>query len=303
MSARSVPTVYRLASLSGWARSRRRRSDGAVVFCFHNVVPRDIAGGVGEASLHLDRESFEQLVHWMTGAYTVVPLLEISTRAARRRSLAGLAAITFDDAYLGVFLHALPVLAKMGAPATVFVVTRAAGTSDFFWWDLLADGGALSESLRRRGLDMHRGDGETIAKVSPRRAGQPLPRVLSAADWETVRAGMSELLVVGSHTRTHRNLAALEGADVQRELRASREEIAERLNTEPALVSYPYGLHTPAVVREAERAGYLGGVTMRHGLAEATGFPLVLPRVNVPAGISVEALECWAAGLRFRRGG
>jgi hypothetical protein len=38
---------------------------------------------------------------------------------------------------------------------------------------------------------------------------------------------------------------------------------------------------------------------MRFGLSIRDADPLALPRINVPAGISVAALECWAAGIRL----
>jgi hypothetical protein len=44
---------------------------------------------------------------------------------------------------------------------------------------------------------------------------------------------------------------------------------------------------------------------MRFGLAgarRAAADALALPRVNVPAGIALDALECWGAGIRLRRG-
>jgi len=44
--------------------------------------------------------------------------------------------VTFDDGYLDNFTHALPLLKKYGAPATVFISTAYTG-QDYFWWEAL----------------------------------------------------------------------------------------------------------------------------------------------------------------------
>jgi peptidoglycan/xylan/chitin deacetylase (PgdA/CDA1 family) len=48
-----------------------------------------------------------------------------------------LSAVTFDDGYADNFRVALPILKRMGIPATVFVATDAIGCAREFWWDEL----------------------------------------------------------------------------------------------------------------------------------------------------------------------
>jgi peptidoglycan/xylan/chitin deacetylase (PgdA/CDA1 family) len=62
-----------------------------------------------------------------------VDLLTLTAAVASGGPLDGLAAIAFDDSLVGVHHHAMPILAEMGLPATIFVVSDALGTSPPWW--------------------------------------------------------------------------------------------------------------------------------------------------------------------------
>jgi peptidoglycan/xylan/chitin deacetylase (PgdA/CDA1 family) len=298
-AARTV--AYRLAAVSGWPARRRRT--GAAIYGFHNVVAD---GGVpvdSDRSLHIEATAFQDYITLIADAHTVVPLAEVAARIAAGRPVDGLAALTFDDAYAGVFARALPALRARGLPATVFIVARAPDAPAPFWWDLLARGGEVPPAERDACLTTDRGARDAILARHPAAAARALPPELLPAPWATIeRCAANGCLTYGAHTATHRNLAALGGDELRDELAGARAAIAERLGAAPALVSYPYGLFTAATVRAAREAGYAAGVTMEFGLAAAGHDALALPRINVPAGISLDALECWGAGIRLRRG-
>ena len=279
----------------------RRLRPGAVVFCFHNVVANHEAGG-GDASLHMGLGDFEIIIDWIRSTYDVVPLVDLVARVREGVSVQGLAALTFDDAYRGLLRHAVPLLCRAEVPATLFVVSDAPRRPEFFWWDRLAARGKLTEERRVTCLASHRGLGEAILTSVPGEDAVPeLSQSLLPASWDEIRAGLDMNTTIGSHTARHPNLTALRVDEVRDELVGSRHEIREQTGWDPALICYPYGLYDDVVLREARRAGYSGGVTLRGGVVGAGEDPLELPRVNVPAGISPEALECWAAGLGFVR--
>lgn len=288
-------TAYRLAVVTGYSARRRERSRGAVVFAFHNVVP-----GEGEGPLHLPLVFFERVVAWMAARFVVIPLRELARRARDGRPLGGLAAITFDDAYGGVFRHALPALAARGLPATVFVVSGAADRPRPFWWDVLDRQGGLSEPVRERCLRDLDGDRTRVLEHFAPRGAIPLTKDLWPASWAEIRAarGSRAGLDLESHTVTHRNLARLSPEELRAELRDSREAIGRELGREATLLAYPYGLHSPEVVAAARREGYAAGVTVDHGSLAPGDDPLRIARVDVPAGITLDALDCWASGLR-----
>src|SRR6267142_5683292 len=116
------------------ALARMLRSDG-VILCYHNVVA-DGEGAPGNGlDLHMPRTNFERQMLWLRRHYEVVSLEEFVARRAGGESLRGVAAVTFDDGYAGVFAHAWPLLQQLGLPATVFVVAHAPEARAEFWWD------------------------------------------------------------------------------------------------------------------------------------------------------------------------
>jgi peptidoglycan/xylan/chitin deacetylase (PgdA/CDA1 family) len=293
--------IYRTISAMRGPQVLRRVRPGAPVFCFHNVVPASDAG-VGDASLHMEAERFRALVDWMRGSYQVVPLGELAERAGSSRRVGGLAAITFDDAYRGTFDHALPILEAAGLPSTVFVVSGFPDDPAFTWWDVLAAGGALGDERRNRELSIHRGIAqEILSDPSLANGATDLPEVLLPARWERIVASAGSGVELGSHTVRHANLSELGRDEMERELSRSRQEIRERTGQDPTSISYPYGLWGPDVLQAARRAGYRFGLTLGNRIVRGGEDPFGLPRINIPAGISPETMECWAAGLRLRR--
>lgn len=289
-------TAYRIVLATRYPAYRRRR--GAAIFAFHNVVADEGVPERCDRSLHVTLSDFQDYVGVITDSHTVVPLNEIAERVRQRKSVDGLAALTFDDAYRGIFVHAVPLLSRRGIPATVFVVSGAAAAPAPFWWDLLGSNGGVPAAVRDRAIGELRGEREMVlAENSP--ANGTMPAELLPACWRDVRAAARVGLAVGSHTVTHRNLAALDPDSAGRELEHARAEIGAVLGAPPVEVSYPYGLHNESVVEAARRAGYTTGVTMRFGLATRDSNHLALPRINVPAGISMAALESWAGGIRL----
>jgi peptidoglycan/xylan/chitin deacetylase (PgdA/CDA1 family) len=292
--------TYRLAVATRYPAYRRRR--GAAIFAFHNVVADDGVPGRCERSLHVPVSDFQDYIEVIADGRTLVPLTEIADRVRHRRSIDGLAALTFDDAYRGVVAHAVPVLSRRGLPATMFVVSGATAAPEPFWWDLLSTNGDVPRYVRDSAVGEMHGDRNTVLAQHPVRT-YDMPADLLPGNWRDVRAAARAGVSIGSHTVSHRNLAALDVATAQRELERARAEIGAALGAAPAEVSYPYGLYNDSVLEAARRAGYTAGVTTRFGLATRESNPLELPRINVPAGISVPALECWAAGLRLRGAG
>ncbi|MCG6955541.1 MAG: polysaccharide deacetylase family protein [Gemmatimonadetes bacterium] len=300
--ARTLPRMlYRGLVAAGAPRLMRRIRPGAPVLCFHNVVSATDAG-IGDASLHMPLAAFESIIQWLALSYDVVPLGELADRASAGRSVRGLAAVTFDDAYRGALEHAIPILSAIEIPCTVFVVTGFADHPIPTWWDTLAAQGQLSGARREEALTARRGlAAEVLADDVDYGTTSDLPDALLPAGWDQIVRSMSELVAIGSHTVLHPNLTALGDAALDQELGRSRREIQERTGREVDAVAYPYGLWDPRVASAAGRAGYHIGLTLAGGPTQWARDRLTTPRLNVPAGMSIDALACWAAGIRPRR--
>ena len=148
--------------------------------------------------------------------------------AAARETVAGrgrLLHVTFDDAFRSV-ARAVPVLERLGIPATVFACPS------------YADDG--------RPLDV-----PELAADARR-----LPDELATMRWDELRELSERGVEIGSHTVSHPHLTRLSDSELDRELRTSRERLEEELNRPCPLLAYPYGEEDPRVQRAAERAGF-----------------------------------------------
>lgn len=294
-------TVYGTMAALGVPGLARKMLHGAPLFCFHNVVAAADAGR-GDASLHMSVGTFEAVVRWMTASYDVVRVGELVDRAEAGESLRGLAAISFDDAYRGVFDHALPILAAAEVPATIFVVPGFADRPTPTWWDTLGTRGLLTEERRSQALTKERGlTAEVLRPDDVDASVDSLPEALLPAPWDQITQAVGDGVELGSHTDRHPNLTALSQAEVLVELRRSRQAIRDQVGQEPQALAFPYGLWNASVLRATRQAGYRIGLTLEGHLVAAGQAPLAIPRINVPASISTNALACWAVGVRPRR--
>lgn len=286
-----------LGSLGRFANRRR-----TLVLAYHNVVPDD-APREGERSLHLSRSRFVEQLQFLETHYRVVPLADLLRGERRVAAERPPVAITFDDAYRGALEIALPELGRRGLAATVFAAPALLGR-DSFWWDALAtpDTGTVPPAIRAEALERERGCEQSV-RAWARRSGFTVRRV---GEWlrpgtvrELDRAVAEPGVTVGSHTWSHRNLRRLDEAAQREELGRSREWLRVRYADRfSPWIAYPYGLATERTSELAAECGYAGGVVVGGGLVSVDRtHPLRVPRLNVPAGMSVEGLELRAAGL------
>lgn len=300
-AARFASTIYygSLRGLGLTALQRRFRDEG-LILCYHNVVAA-AEGGIGDPGLHLPRDRFERQMRWLRDHYEVVSLRALVDRLLAGSPLHSMAAVTFDDAYAGVFEHALPILHALGTPATVFVVAEAAGGRRGFWWDQPEIVESATPRRREKWLSEMRGDGDAIVAWDAAAATGKLPASHRPADWAAVRAGIERGIDLGVHSATHRSLPTLSDVELEYEVVASRATVHRATGIRPEFFAYPYGRWDPRVRELIRRAGYRAALTLDAGRNGALADPWSLRRVNVPAGISDTAFEAWAAGFHGRR--
>jgi peptidoglycan/xylan/chitin deacetylase (PgdA/CDA1 family) len=170
--------------------------------------------------LSVGLETFEQQ---LTG------LLRRGFRPAAAQELLGnggrILHVTFDDAFTSVD-RAVPVLERLGVPSTVFACSG------------FADGGrALNVPELAIQVEMH-------------------PDELATMDWDALRTLAARGVEIGSHTVSHPHLPRLTDAELQRELRESRERIADELARPCRYLAYPFGDEGARVRSAAAAAGY-----------------------------------------------
>jgi peptidoglycan/xylan/chitin deacetylase (PgdA/CDA1 family) len=276
----------------------------ALVIAFHNILPEGVEPR-GDRSLHLPVTSFRELIDWLADTFAVVSLDTVLSGSPEERPRA---AITFDDAYDGAISCGIPELQRRGLPATVFVVSGA-GSRQTFWWDALADAssGGLASGVREAALTEALGREEDVRRWSKAQglSMNEMSGVFVSASWEDIeRAATLPGIAIGSHTRSHANLAALRRDDVEAELRKSKKELAERLPSTRPWLAYPYGRSSRDVEQASATAGYEMAFRVSGGaVLWRDGGPTDnhrLPRLNVPAGLSLAGFRMRAAGLLGR---
>lgn len=112
------------------AAGGRAATPGAVVLAYHDVDDDPAATGgysVTQAQLRTQLRAAQR------AGVRFIDLAELTDEFLTGNSVDGLGAVVFDDGLVGVHHQALPVLAELQVPATVFVVTDIVGSSPPWW--------------------------------------------------------------------------------------------------------------------------------------------------------------------------
>jgi peptidoglycan/xylan/chitin deacetylase (PgdA/CDA1 family) len=245
-------------------------------------------------------------------------------------------AVTFDDGYADNHAVALPVLAALRVPATVYVATGFTGSEDRFPHDRIF---AALRELARRGIPPERaslaaalqphltaaagrGPSETLdrliatvphdvlldvaAGLEARTGLSPLdlPAGARPLDWEEVQDLAASGIDVGGHSVRHAALPLLPLGAVRRELEGCRDAIAERLGKPPRHFAYPNGFHSPAIRSAVRQAGFETGSTTDDRENVRGGDPYALRRKVIwegstlgPLGYSEALATCSLEGV------
>ncbi|MGH3035527.1 MAG: polysaccharide deacetylase family protein [Gaiellaceae bacterium] len=185
-----------------------------LVLCYHAVSER------WEHRLAISLAALERQVRTL--------LLRRFRPASAAETLTGrgrLLHVTFDDAFRSVD-RAIPVLERLGVPATVFACPSYAG------------------------------DGRPLAVPELAAEAARLPAELATMSWHQLRGLVESGIEVGSHTSTHAHLTRLDADQLERELRESKSRLEDELGRPCRYLAYPYGEEDARVRAAARAAGY-----------------------------------------------
>lgn len=281
---------------AGSSRRARARSPGHLsILAYHNIIS-DREKPAGDRSLHLRLSEFRKQLDLLVEHFDFVELKRAHTLGAIRERPA--VAITFDDAYWGALKLGIPELFARRIPVTVFVCPGLLG-GEGFWWDRLSSPeNGMDPEVRREVLETYQGIQErSLAHFSPGR----IPDSLRPAQIEELdEASGFPNVSLASHTWAHPNLARLGLEGIADQLETSRSWLRERY-PESVLqkhISFPYGLFDDRVIRTAQEMGFEHFYRIEGGRSELPlSAPYILPRLNIPAGISIRGFELRASGV------
>jgi peptidoglycan/xylan/chitin deacetylase (PgdA/CDA1 family) len=283
-----------------------RRTSGLLVLCYHNVEStwcfpaRDGAG----------RKGMESQLRMLRRLFHVMPLDDAVARLAEGRPLpARAAAITFDDGYRDNLTLAVPMLERLGLPATFFLVPGLLANDSIPWWEV------ISWAIQKATAPTLSWDGDTLPLSTPEErtaavnAVQRKLKRLSAAerdavvadvcgplephgaapsaqsmflDWDESTALLERGFAIGSHTCTHAILSGETPADQHRDLADSKRLLAERFAVGVDLLAYPNGTtadYDEHTLDAARSAGYRAALTTTEGFNRPTTPELELKRI------------------------
>jgi peptidoglycan/xylan/chitin deacetylase (PgdA/CDA1 family) len=188
---------------------------------------------------------FSRQMAWLarSGYHTISPA-QLANPAGAAALPARPIIITFDDGFTDAVRHAADVLARHQFSATFYLVAGLAGQ--------------VSEWTRTR-------------------RGFTAPLI----DWRIARELERGGFTCGSHSMTHRRLAALDPRRCRDELVESRRTIEDALGHEVRDFAYPFGSVDARVRELTSEAGYTTAVTTTAGYASSDDDPLALPRFTV----------------------
>jgi peptidoglycan/xylan/chitin deacetylase (PgdA/CDA1 family) len=245
-------------------------------------------------------------------------------------------ALTFDDGYQDQLELAVPMLERLGLPATFFLVPGLLDRTVPAWWEELA--WIFTRATRRSvvwegrslGLD---GPGERRVELAvvleelkrrdPLRRDAALDELADRCapegkvdeqaaflDWDGARQLARRGFTVASHSLVHTILAEEPGPEQERDLRSSRRQLERELDLPVELLAYPNGKrpdYSPATIAAAARAGYTHALTTVEGWNRPGTEPFEVRRfVQQPErgapGLAIVPLQpVWSRVRRGRR--
>lgn len=314
-----VSTIARTAPLT-W---RWRKRGSLVVLMYHRVLPKSsLERKTEQPGMYVSPETLDLHLNELKRRFELVPLDEWVQRAKRGAALPRLAcAITFDDGWRDNYDFALPVLAKHGAPATIFLVSTYIGMTYRFWPNRLmsllqksfTEPGAVTFPEPLRGIvepvlaaaadrgELRTDDADAVVRGAKRWDEAEIRGLVEAAEksssdvaWgaeildreQIVKMGATGLVRFGSHTATHFRLRGrISAQELEREIVGSRKYLQDLTSQAVDLFCYPNGETSPQAI-DLVRTHYLGAVTTCQGWQEPTGDPHLIRRIGVHEDVS-----------------
>jgi peptidoglycan/xylan/chitin deacetylase (PgdA/CDA1 family) len=286
----------------------------------------------------LSPRDLDRYLGHLAQCYTFVSLDEaIEGLAGRAPMRPNSLVLTFDDGYRNNLSHALPILRKYGAPATIFVATGHVDRHEPFWFDrldyalqhglaeprrfqvgsqvvqmsgrdrddLAESYGRLRDLAKREMVDDERFH-ELMNSLSlelEMNGGTALADICddddwsAVATWEQIAKASGDGVIFGSHTVKHIRLSYVSHETVRAQMEQSKRAIEQHVDQPCRYLAYPNGDFNEAVVAIAREVGYAAAVTIQEGLNKRGDDLLSLRRINLSVGLSKLELYAHLSGF------
>ena len=300
--------LRRLALGSGLVTLAARRTKGVRVLMHHGV-------GAGYGAQALDEQ-----IAWLKARHPILPYPEVADRLRNHRPLPDFAIVlTFDDGLRNNLTEAFPVLQKHQVPATFFVCPALIGTGQWIWTYEVRERLKRLSTAELQALGTRCADKpfDTIEQAARWMKQQPNDRRFEAleavrsatagfqvtdahrreydlASWEELQVLDRRLITIGSHTQTHPILSSLTDAQIEEELKQSKDALLARglMDEGTALLCYPDGNHDDRVLASAQRH-YVAACSTKKGVVTASSPLHAMPRIGANSSLEDVAWRLW----------
>src|SRR5579862_7403409 len=290
----------------------RRRGKSAAILMYHSVLeePSRVTDSLG--GIALSTRAFQSQMEMLARDFRPIDLEQAGRFVAEEGELPERAVvITFDDGYTDNYEIAMPILNRVGVPATFYVTVDCIERRTLPWpsrlrfafrttqkkswvdstgksWNLSSAEdrekaylGACDQACQLAGITLEAEVARTERELEatlPDGTGQLM------MSWDQVKGLEQKGHIVGSHTMTHPNMAFLKVDDLRRELTLSKQTMECHLGAPVRHFSYPcpalFPNWTQQTTEESKRAGYQTAVTTNDGVVRKRDNPLELKRVR-----------------------
>jgi peptidoglycan/xylan/chitin deacetylase (PgdA/CDA1 family) len=241
-----------------------------LVLLYHRVGPP----GVDPWRLAVSPEHFAEHLDLLVRSCTILTAPDLGRALDAGRIPARAVVITFDDGYADLVLEVQPRLARTGARATAFLVSRAINRYREFWWDqverALLGSGAPTEALRLNvagksmtldpsahvsPLSLHRQVWALLRRQPPAErdrlaesllawtgvtaAPRSTHRTLTSGELD--RVARDDRFEIGAHTADHAWLAGLGPDAASAQVESGMTELEELIGRPIEAFAYPHG--------------------------------------------------------------
>ncbi|HWC00686.1 MAG TPA: polysaccharide deacetylase family protein, partial [Bryobacteraceae bacterium] len=257
--------IYCLFATGALRRAKKKLQDSGalVVLTFHRILPeREYLRTSSQPGIVVREATFSSLVRYLRESCELADLHSgpptWSARALRPRL-----ALTFDDGWKDNFTTAFPILQRSKAPWVVFVCPGLENRPFPFWPEQVMArrrpqfGAAATDRYIEHLKTLPPAERDAAVAAVSHAASLPDDELLNATmTWAEMRSLHQSGVALGSHTDTHQILTQLDDADVQAELKRSKEALEDTLKVPCVLFAYPNGNVTEAVRNLVAAAGY-----------------------------------------------
>jgi len=309
--------------LGGFRLWRWLNRDSIAILALHGVIGEEVVGRWSPLRRPYSANKLERGLRALQRWYRFIPMRDAVEMIEGRRPVEAYSMVlTFDDGYLNQFRYALPVLRKLGIPASFYIATGLIDRREPYWFDRLDyvlqkanvssksvrvgdrsvtfDGGdraSVGRSFRRLreyAKNLPKDDDmlailDTFAESLEAESGERLRDVFEGDDWsglphwdELRDVSRDPLVELGSHTASHARLAHVSAPKAREELAVSRQRLEQEIGRPCVEFCYPSGSYDAAVASLVREAGYRCAVTSDAGLNRPGADLFKLKRVHFP---------------------